>query len=45
MQPSTRLTKQKQRQLMQELMERRESKTPKHVAPNWVAAFWKRIAS
>jgi hypothetical protein len=39
------LTKRQEREQMLKLMEKRERKTPEHHSPDWVAAYWRRIAS
>lgn len=39
------LTKRQEREHMLKLMEKRERKTPEHQSPDWMAAFWRRIAS
>lgn len=39
------LTKRQEREQMLKLMEKRERKTPEHKSPDWMAAYWRRIAS
>jgi len=38
-------TKRDVRRQMQSLMERRERNTPEHQSPEWVAKFWKGMAT
>lgn len=38
-------SKQQERQQMLKLMQKRERKTPEHQSPDWMARFWKAIAS
>ena len=45
MQPNQKLDKQRERQLMQDLMRVRETRTPRRQDPDWVHRFWKRLAS
>jgi hypothetical protein len=44
MKPNTRYTKREERNLLRELAEQRQSQTPEHHDPAWMAAFWLRKA-
>lgn len=45
MQPVHQPTKQEEREIMRELQERRERATPQHKSPDWLSAYWRRLAS
>lgn len=44
MQPSNQPTKAEERALLRELAEQRQSQTPEHLDPAWMAAFWRQVA-